>query len=119
MSDEQQRLIFARNLTNFVAQSGKQQREIASDLGFNQKTFNGWCRALSMPTMGKVQALADYFGIGKSDLLDENKNEDGFRLSPQERDLVISYRKADDLTKQMIQRLLDMKPQNKATTDIA
>ena len=119
MSDEQQRQIFARNLTNYVAQSGKQQREIAVELGFNQKTFNGWCRALSMPTMGKVQALADYFGIGKSDLLDERKDENSFRLSPHEHDLIISYRKADNLTKQMVQRLLDMESQSKETMDIA
>ena len=72
MTDKQQRQIFARNLTNYVSQSGKQQKEVASALGFNQKTFNGWCKALSRPTMGKVQALADYFGIKKTDLLDEH-----------------------------------------------
>lgn len=70
MTDESQRKIFARNLTRFVSASGKSQKEIAEALGFNQKTFNGWCNALSMPTMGKVQALADYFGVGKTDLLD-------------------------------------------------
>ena len=72
MTDEQQRRIFAGNLTRYIANSGKQQKEIASELGFNQKTFNGWCKALSMPTMGKVQAIADYFGIVKSDLLDQH-----------------------------------------------
>ncbi len=72
MNDEQQKRIFAKNLSMYVAQSGKQQKEIAETLGFNQKTFNGWCKALSMPTMGKVQAMADYFGIMKSDLLDEH-----------------------------------------------
>lgn len=71
MTDEMQRKVFASNLSRYVANSGKQQKEVASALGFNQKTFNGWCKALSMPTMGKVQAIADYFGIMKSDLLDE------------------------------------------------
>ena len=71
MTDERQRQIFASNLKRHIANSGKQQKEIAQALGFNQKTFNGWCTALSMPTMGKVQALADYFGVLKSDLIDE------------------------------------------------
>lgn len=71
MSDEEQKKIFAKNLSYYVHISGKQQKEIAEELNFNQKTFNGWCNGLSMPGMGKVQALADYFGIGKSDLLDE------------------------------------------------
>lgn len=72
MTDEQQKRIFASNLTRYVNNSGRQQKDIASALGFNQKTFNGWCKALSMPTMGKVQAIADYFGIQKTDLLDEH-----------------------------------------------
>jgi len=75
ITDEKQKRIFARNLSLYVANSGKQQKEVAAALGFNQKTFNGWCNALSMPTMGKVQALADYFGIAKTDLLDEHSYE--------------------------------------------
>ena len=34
-----------------------------------------------MPTMGKVQAIADYFGIGKSDLLDRKLPHDTSNLS--------------------------------------
>ena len=63
MTDERQRQVFASNLKWYITNSGKQQKEVAEALGFNQKTFNGWCNALSIPTMGKVQVLADYFGI--------------------------------------------------------
>ena len=75
MTDDEQKLIFAKNLNHYVYISGKQQKEIAEILGFNPKTFNGWCKGLSLPTMGKVQKIADYFGIGKSDLLDEKLEE--------------------------------------------
>lgn len=75
MTDEEQKLIFAKNLNYYVYISGKQQKEIAEALGFNPKTFNGWCKGLSLPTMGKVQKIADYFNIGKSDLLDEKLEE--------------------------------------------
>lgn len=71
MKEDIQYKIFARNLLHYVNLSGKQQKELAEELGFSVKTFNGWCRGLSIPTMGKVQALADYFGIGKSDLLED------------------------------------------------
>ena len=68
--DTKEREIFSENLRHYVAQSGMQQNEIAKALGFNQKTFNGWCKGISIPTAGKVQALADYFRIRKTDLLD-------------------------------------------------
>lgn len=118
MTDEQQRHIFARNLANYVNQSGKQQRDIATALGFNVKTFNGWCRALSMPSMGKIQKIADYFGIGKTDLLDD-KQEDDMHLTYVEQELIISFRKTDDLTKQMILRLLNMEPDSKENIETA
>ena len=44
MSDEEQKIIFSKNLNYYVYQSGKQQKEIAEILGFNPKTFNGWCK---------------------------------------------------------------------------
>ena len=71
MTDDEQKKIFSKNLNHYVYISGKQQKEIADLLQFNPKTFNGWCTGLSMPTMGKVQKIADYFGIGKSDLLED------------------------------------------------
>lgn len=70
MSEQEQKKIFAQNLTYYIAKSGKQQKEIAKELGFDYKTFSGWCNARSMPQMGKVQAIADYFGIVKTDLID-------------------------------------------------
>ncbi len=73
MTDDEQKRIFSKNLNRYVYLSGKQQKEIAEILQFNPKTFNGWCKGLSMPTMGKVQKIADYFNIGKSDLLDDKK----------------------------------------------
>lgn len=71
MTDSEQTRIFAKNLRSYVDASGKQQKEIAKDLGFAYQTFNGWCKGVSFPSMDKVQKIADYFRIGKTDLLDE------------------------------------------------
>ena len=49
----------------------KTQKEVADAIGVIPQTFNSWCTGQSLPRMGKVQALADYFGINKSDLIDE------------------------------------------------
>lgn len=77
MTDEEQKKIFSKNLRHYVYISGKSQKEIANDLNVNQKTFNGWCTGLSIPKTGKIQKLADYFKIGKSDLLDEKPQMSG------------------------------------------
>lgn len=71
MTDEEQKKIFSKNINFYIAQSGKQQREVAKELGFNPTTFNTWCVGKIIPSAGKVQKIADYFKIGKSDLLDD------------------------------------------------
>lgn len=76
MTDEEQKKIFSKNLRYYIDLNGKQQKEIAKDLNINNTTFNMWCTANSMPGVGKIQKLADYFGIGKSDLLDEKLDSD-------------------------------------------
>ena len=70
MTDEEQKRIFSNNLNKYISRSGKQQKEIAEAIGANASTFNMWCKGNSMPNVGKIQKLADYFGIGKSDLTD-------------------------------------------------
>lgn len=74
MSDEKQKEVFARNLNKYLERSGKTQKEVAQAIGVIPTTFNTWCLAQALPRMGKVQLLADYFGINKSDLI-ENQSE--------------------------------------------
>ena len=71
MTDEEQRKIFPKNINYYIFNSGKQQKEIAKDLEFSPTTFNTWCVGKIMPRSGKVQAIADYFGIDKTDLTDD------------------------------------------------
>ena len=71
MGDEQQKIIFSRNLNKYLTEYGKSQKEDAEAIGVIPSTFNTWCQGIALPRMGKVQALSDYFGINKSDLIDD------------------------------------------------
>ncbi len=53
MTEEEQRKVFAKNLNYYIAQSGKQQKEIAEALGFVPTTFNTWCTGKIMTKDGK------------------------------------------------------------------
>lgn len=71
MTDEEQKKVFAKNLNKYLSMYNKTQKEVADAIGVIPQTFNSWCTGQSLPRMGKVQALADYFGINKFDLIDE------------------------------------------------
>lgn len=71
MTDEEQKKIFSKNLNHYISLSNKTQKEIADSIDVSPQTFNTWCQGIAIPRMGKVQRLADYFNIGKSDLIDD------------------------------------------------
>ena len=92
MTEEEQRKIFAKNLNYYISNSGKQQKEVAEALGFPHTTFNTGCTGKIMPKMGKVQAIADYFKILKSDLIDDKS----FREPSEEFLEIVAKLGADD-----------------------
>ena len=71
MSEQEQRRIFSQNLRYFISQQDKSQKEIADAIGVSPQTFNTWYQGIALPRMGKVEALTQYFGIRKSDLIEE------------------------------------------------
>lgn len=73
MVKDNQKAIFSENLNSYIAKSEKTQLEIAKSIGVSPQTFNTWCKGIAIPRMGKVQALADYFNINKSDLIEDKK----------------------------------------------
>ena len=73
MLDDKERKIFAENLNFYMNKFGKTQADIVSDLGVNKSTISTWCKGVKMPRMGTIQVLANYFGVKKSDLVEQKE----------------------------------------------
>ncbi len=69
----EEKKIFADNLNYYMNKHGKTQADLIADLGINKSTISTWCNGIKMPRMGTIQTLADYFGIMKSDLIEERQ----------------------------------------------
>ncbi len=63
--------IFSRNLKRYLENSGKTQKEVAAAIFVSTGTFCDWMKGRAYPRMDKVQLLAEYFGITKSDLVED------------------------------------------------
>lgn len=68
--------IFARNLRYYIDRSGKTQKDFADIVGVAYSTFNDWMNAKKYPRIDKIEILANYFGIQKSDLIEEKMTEE-------------------------------------------
>ena len=63
--------IFARNLKYYLEHTGKTQKEVADYLHVNPSSVNDWIKAKKYPRIDKIEMLSIYFGILKSDLIEE------------------------------------------------
>jgi len=107
MNEEQQRKVFTTNLNNYIALSGKQQNEIAHDLGISPQRLNTWTQGIALPRIGAIQMLADYFGINKSDLIDSGHSS--LVLTPIEEALIRAFRMCTHERQDIILELLGLK----------
>lgn len=75
MSNIGNKEVFAKNLRYYMDLAGKNQKEMAKIAGVSAPTFNDWLKAKKYPRIDKIEKLADYFGILKSDLIEDKKNK--------------------------------------------
>jgi transcriptional regulator with XRE-family HTH domain len=92
--------VFAENLKKYMARDDRNQLDIANLVGVSPSTASDWINGKKYPRMDKVEMLANYFGIRKSDLVEENSQSD--RLTDDETLLLESFRKLDPILKKHI-----------------
>ncbi len=71
MIDDQYKKIFSKNLKYYMSLHNKEQIDLINDLGFNKSAVSTWCNGTRLPRMDKVEKLAQYFNINRSDLIEE------------------------------------------------
>lgn len=67
--------IFSKNLKRYIEKSGKDRRELAEIWGFPYSTVTDWINGKKYPRIDRIEIMADYFGILKSDLIEEKTEE--------------------------------------------
>lgn len=74
MPEDTYKKIFSKNLLYYMELNKKTQTDLINDLGFDKSAVSTWCNGTRLPRMDKVEALAQYFQISRSDLIEEKEN---------------------------------------------
>lgn len=77
MSDLGNKEIFAKNLNYYMSINKKSRVDVCRDLDIPYSTFTDWCNGNIYPRIDKIEMLANYFDIKKSDLVESKSNEQG------------------------------------------
>ena len=75
MSDLGNKEVFAENLKYYIEQSGKDRRELAEEWGFPYSTVTEWINAKKYPRIDRIEIMANYFHILKSDLIERKDKQ--------------------------------------------
>ena len=69
--------IMAKNIQYYMDKYQKTRQDMCEALGVKYTTFTDWVKGNSYPRIDKIELMANYFGISKSDLVEEkNSNTD-------------------------------------------
>jgi transcriptional regulator with XRE-family HTH domain len=88
----------AKNLKYYIERSGKDRRELAEIWGFPYSTITEWINGKKYPRIDRIEVMADYFGILKSDLIEEKTEEHREMQKKNDAltDIIIEMRRDDD-----------------------
>jgi transcriptional regulator with XRE-family HTH domain len=99
---------FAKNLSYYLSRCGRDQKEVAEVVGVAPSTFNEWVKAKKYPRIDKIEILANFFGILKSDLIEdkEEKSPEEPKLSEGEKMLLDLFRRVPEEHQQLVLQMI-------------
>ena len=80
--------------------------KMCADLGINRSSINDWKKGRSVPKLDKMMAIADYFGVPLEYLLTGETRRRSESLTVEEEEILEGYHAADEMTREMVRRLL-------------
>ncbi|HFI0783021.1 TPA: S24 family peptidase [Streptococcus suis] len=96
--------IFSKNLKYYMNKKGVDRNQLCSDLDLKYMTVSDWINAKTYPRIDKIESLANYFGINKSDLIEEKSTIPSSSIplpnfDPRQAILLSNYSKLNDTRK--------------------
>ena len=77
MSDLGNKEIMAKNIKRYMEKYGKSRKEMCEVLGVKYTTFTDWVKGNTYPRIDKIELMANYFGVSKSDLVEDHDKARG------------------------------------------
>ena len=69
MNSEINKQIMAKNIKRYMDQRGITRYQLCDALDIKYTTLRDWLKGITYPRIGKVEAMANYFGCEKTDLI--------------------------------------------------
>lgn len=92
MKDLGNKSIMAKNLKRLMSEKRVSAKELSRVLDFPYTTVLSWLKAENYPRIDKIEAMAGYFGVLKSDLIEETLTEEKEKDNDLLADIIVRMR---------------------------
>lgn len=98
------------NISKYRKKSGLSQAELAQKIGVKNSTVSSWERGANAPDIETLFSICKLFNVTVADMFgcDTVDYNDKLTVHGFEKDLVISYRNADEVDKTIVRRTLKL-----------
>lgn len=100
MKNLENKEIFSRNLQYYMNKHNIDRNMLCDKLGFKYMTVSDWINSKSYPRIDKIEKLANFFNINKSDLIEDKLSTT--TLSKDEQNLLDNYNNSNTTGKTII-----------------
>lgn len=101
--------IMAKNIVRYMNDANVSRNDLCNAIGVKYTTLCDWINAKTYPRIDKIELMANFFGVMKSDLVEEEKpatsEDDG--LSDAEAAMLKSFRKIPPESQKLVLEMIE------------
>lgn len=71
MTSSQGKEIMGQNIKRLLKRNGMTAAKLSEVIGVSTATISDWCNGKTYPRINKIEMMADYFGVSKSELVED------------------------------------------------
>ena len=90
--------IMGENIQRYLDEKGITRKELAEALGFPYSSVTDWINGKTYPRIDKIEMMANFFGIQKSDLVEKNNEE----INQRDRLLLSSFHALNEIGRKKV-----------------
>ena len=98
MSDLGNKQIMAKNIRKYMELNNMTQTDLCNALGLKFMTVSDWVNAKSYPRIDKIEMMANFFGISKADLVEDNAEKKEYYIDPRTAEIAQEIKDSQELS---------------------
>lgn len=98
MSDLGNKQIMAKNIRKYMELNNMTQTDLCNALGLKFMTVSDWVNAKSYPRIDKIEMMANFFGISKADLVEDNTEKKEYYVDPRTAEIAQEIKDSKELS---------------------